>query len=721
VKKYSYFILPFLVLIFCHEGRSQVFLNSELNGETITSPSKLPYNWQNVPFDDPVCGAIIPGFATPDLTGITGPSDSIGLIGNPHSAPMFVSGVRSTMFQEGIMQTVSGFTIGENYTIEFYQSVVKQINCPDTSGSWNVFVDSNSIGITIPTVSHAHYASTSFDWELRSVSFIATDSMHTIKFLPEDDDLNLYGGVLDLNGKIRMGIEDITLLCSHELNLGNDTVLCQGETLNLDATTVNGEYLWQDNSEDPQYDITQPGTYTIDVSVYGCIVSDTITVSVNTILDIDFEKDTTLCEGELLTLDITNPNSTYTWQDGSASTHLTIDQAGVYWGEVTNFCGSFSDTIEVFYNPLPIINLGNDTVLCQGENITLNSFTAGGNYLWQNSSTNATFNVTQQGSYRLTTTVNDCSSSDTINVEFDQVPVLLGSDTSLCPGESIDISLFNQNTLYLWQDNTTDSIHFIDQAGLYWVNAVNQCGVFKDSIQVVSHPNPVVKLGLDTLLCMGDSISLDVTQPNYTYVWQDGSTDSRFTILQAGTYYVDVSSKGCSSSDNVNVSAVAPISLDLGSDTLLCFSEELTLNVTQPNSIYLWQDGATQSYYTINDSGLYHVLVTNVCGVLMDSIDVTQKDCESKIIMPTIFTPNGDGKNDLFLPVFSNSILSYQLKVYNRWGQEIFTSDQISHGWNGTINSGTTVPRGTYFWLVHITNNNGFNETLKGHVSLLRD
>jgi gliding motility-associated-like protein len=688
---------------------------------TITSISQLPYNWQNVPFDDPLCHATSPGSATPDLTGIIGPKDSIGLSGNPHSAPMFLSGVRSTSFQEGIMQTVSGFTIGENYTIEFYQSVVKQINCIDTSGSWNVFVDSNSIGITIPTVSHAHFRSTSFDWELRSVSFIATDSLHTIKFLPEDDDLNLYGGVLDLNGKIRMGIDDITLLCNHAINLGNDTVLCQGETLNLDATTVNGEYLWQDNSEDPLYDITQPGTYTIDVSVSGCIVSDTITVSVNTILDIDLEKDTSLCEGELLTLEITNSNSTYVWQDGSTSTHLTIDQAGVYWGEVTNFCGSFSDTIEVFYNPLPLMNLGIDTVLCQGENLTLSSFTAGGTYLWQDSSTNSTFNVTQQGSYRLTTTVNDCSSSDTINVEFDQVPVLLGNDTSLCPGERIDISLFNQNTLYLWQDNTTDSIHFIDQAGLYWVNATNRCGIFKDSIHIVYNPNPTVSLGTDTSLCLGDSILLEVTQPNYSYLWQDGSTNSTFTILQPGTYYVDVSSKGCSSSDNLNVYAIAPISLDLGNDMLLCFNQELVLNVAQPNSTYLWQDGSTEAYYSVIDSGFYRVLVTNCCGVLKDSVDVMLQDCESKITLPNVFTPNGDGRNDFFFPLFYNLISSYQLNIFNRWGQEIFTSDRIIYGWDGTTSSGTLVPSGTYFWIVNYSDKDGINETLKGQVSLLRD
>jgi len=720
VKKHTYFILPFLVLIFCHEGRSQVFLNSELNGDTVLSEA-LSFNWQLVPFDDPVCIATSSGSDTPDITSLTWPSVSQGLIGNPHSAPTFESGIVGGRFQEGIMQTVQDFIIGEKYTIEFYQAVVRQISCLDQSGSWAIYLDTLLIGVSAPTFNSQPYNSTSFAWELRTVDFTATSSSHTLKFLPFDDDDDIGRlSFTNLNGALRMGIDDITLLC-HYNDLGNDTLLCVGDSLILDATFPGANYVWQNLTANPSYNVTQPGVYYVDVELNGCIDSDTIIVSSESIPEVDLGIDKTLCENELLTLNIVIPNSTFLWGDGSTSTHLTIDQAGVYWGEVTNFCGSFSDTIEVFYNPLPLMNLGIDTVLCQGENLTLSSFTAGGTYLWQDSSTNSTFNVTQQGSYRLTTTVNDCSSSDTINVEFDQVPVLLGNDTSLCPGERIDISLFNQNTLYLWQDNTTDSIHFIDQAGLYWVNATNRCGIFKDSIHIVYNPNPTVSLGTDTSLCLGDSILLEVTQPNYSYLWQDGSTNSTFTILQPGTYYVDVSSKGCSSSDNLNVYAIAPISLDLGNDMLLCFNQELVLNVAQPNSTYLWQDGSTEAYYSVIDSGFYRVLVTNCCGVLKDSVDVMLQDCESKITLPNVFTPNGDGRNDFFFPLFYNLISSYQLNIFNRWGQEIFTSDRIIYGWDGTTSSGTLVPSGTYFWIVNYSDKDGINETLKGQVSLLRD
>lgn len=128
--------------------------------------------------------------------------------------------------------------------------------------------------------------------------------------------------------------------------------------------------------------------------------------------------DTTLCQDEILVLDVSNLNATYLWQDNSTNPTFNVTQQGTYWVEVTTCSMVFSDTINVAFNPLPIIDLGNDTTLCEGEVLTLDASTTNATYLWQDNSTNPTLDVTQQGTYSVTTTANNCSASDAINVNY---------------------------------------------------------------------------------------------------------------------------------------------------------------------------------------------------------------------------------------------------------------------------------------------------------------
>lgn len=189
--------------------KAQEFVNGDLSG-TITGMSNLPMNWLSIPFNDVNCLANYPTTATPDLTSLTLPEPAFGIIGNPYSGTTFISGdlakASSTIWHEGIMQTVSGFIIGNSYPINFHQAIVKEITVLDSSGSWAVYIDSTLAGITAPTFSSAPFNSTSFVWEFRTISFVATSVSHTIKFLPMDDDTSW--DVSD-NAALRMGIDCI--------------------------------------------------------------------------------------------------------------------------------------------------------------------------------------------------------------------------------------------------------------------------------------------------------------------------------------------------------------------------------------------------------------------------------------------------------------------------------------------------------------------------------
>jgi hypothetical protein len=209
------FALAILLLTnYISDANAQNFQNGDLDG--IIAISSLPTFWDNVPYTDVNCLAFSFDETTPDVTGINGPNAIYGIMGNPYSGSTFLSGLyggdlNTSFFHEGIMQSVSGLTIGQEYSIHFYQSVVKQSNYLDSSGSWSVFIDDTLAGTTTPTYSSAPYNSTSFIWDEKNIEFTASSTSHLFKFLPVDDDTNNEPSFIDNNGALRMGIDDISL------------------------------------------------------------------------------------------------------------------------------------------------------------------------------------------------------------------------------------------------------------------------------------------------------------------------------------------------------------------------------------------------------------------------------------------------------------------------------------------------------------------------------
>lgn len=136
--------------------------------------------------------------------------------------------------------------------------------------------------------------------------------------------------------------------CSLDLDLGKDTTLCVGETYLLDATTQSATYLWHNNSTNPTFQVTKPGTYWVQVTDSCTSVRDSINVGYRTKLTLDL-ADTTLCEGETLLLDVATAGGTYLWHNGSVSSTFEVTKPGTYWVQVSDGCNSVSDAITVSY------------------------------------------------------------------------------------------------------------------------------------------------------------------------------------------------------------------------------------------------------------------------------------------------------------------------------------------------------------------------------------
>ncbi len=206
-------------------------------------------------------------------------------------------------------------------------------------------------------------------------------------------------------------------------------------------------------------------------------------------------------------------------------------------------------------------------------------------------------------------------------------------------------------------------------------------------------------------LCQGSSFTL----PDSTIV-----SDS-------GRYYVSFKTpKGCDSTVFYNVSVSKnPKDLMLVQDTCFGGKDSLILHATDSFATYNWMNNiTTQSYYNITKPGIYWVSVSNICGVKTDSVWVYEK-CAFAIEMPNAFTPNGDGKNDVFRipPLNKNHLV--QLIVYNRWGQMVFATTDFAKGWDGVF-KGQPQPAGTYVYSLTMTDLTGKQLNQKGTVILIR-
>ena len=136
---------------------------------------------------------------------------------------------------------------------------------------------------------------------------------------------------------------------------------------------------------------------------------------------------------------------------------------------------------------------------------------------------------------------------------------------------------------------------------------------------------------------------------------------------------------------------------------------------------YHWNDLSTTGIKTITQSGLYTVLIQNPpCTAATDSILITYLDCDNcDIAIPNAFTPNADGKNDVFKVLTNCNITNFSLKIFNRWGQQVFETNDINFGWDGYYH-GILQPISVFVYYVQITKASGDKKLIKGDVSLIR-
>lgn len=396
-----------------------------------------------------------------------------------------------------------------------------------------------------------------------------------------------------------------------------------------------------------------------------------------------------------------------------------------YLYATTSSCADVRDSIKITVHTNPVaINLGRDTTLCADSFLVLHAGNGFKSYLWQDHSTDSILKVSQQGKYFVSAS-DYCGNNyaDTIHVNYNEVIHLdLGKDTSVCSNTPLKLYADAGFVKYNWSGGDTTKTIIASAPGLYTVTVTDASGcVATDSIRIHFLNAPKISLDKNKMYCAGQNDTIHANSGFYSYLWQDGSTDSDIKVYRSGWYKVTVSDGFCYSSDSVNVERIYnPPAHFLPRDTSICSNKNFILKPSGSFQNYMWSKGSTASSISVNSSGTVYLKVEDEhrCEGI-DSIKISIKDCSNYIFVPNSFSPNGDGVNDNFKPTINGNVEAYEFSVYNRFGQLVFFSKNKNEGWDGRF-KGENQTIGAYAWMCSYKFANENKSFKKGTVMLLR-
>jgi len=210
-----------------------------------------------------------------------------------------------------------------------------------------------------------------------------------------------------------------------------------------------------------------------------------------------------------------------------------------------------------------------------------------------------------------------------------------------------------------------------------------------------------IDLGHDTTLCPGEVMLLKATGIRGTkFLWSTGSSDSILFVSKPGKYTVKVLSGNCEYDGAVNIYYISFPDKVLPPDTVLCDGYSIHIDLNNYRDTMIWQDANKNHEYDITAGGTYSVVFKNGCGQKKYSFSVRDSDCACTVFVPNAFTPGNDGHNDQFKAISACVPVSFQMEVFNRWGERVFQSNDIQKGWDGRFH-GTICLDGVYFWQVY--------------------
>lgn len=298
------------------------------------------------------------------------------------------------------------------------------------------------------------------------------------------------------------------------------------------------------------------------------------------------------------------------------------------------------------------------------------------------------------------------------------------ADTSVCSNDLtiLGTQSFNpdENSTFLWHDGSTENEYLVKETDtLAWVTIsyAADCS-YTDTILINKLPSPFIDMGDDIETCRLDTIFPVLYSDNIEYLWHDGTTNDFMVVSTSGDYSVWVINEfGCMAYDQIFVNVLPIPEVNLGNDTTIRAGDHLVLDAGNLGSNYVWSTGETTQTITGSSNQDYWVIVEKDGCFASDSIRISEHP-PCILAVPTAFSPNGDGVNDVLF-VRGSNFVEFELMIFSRWGEMVFRTTNISDGWDGTY-KGKPVPVDAYNYYLGGTCVDGQFSTSKGTITLLR-
>ncbi len=567
--------------------------------------------------------------------------------------------------------------------------------------------------------------------------------------------------VTDANGCQNSDSVTITVDPLPNITTGPNDTICYGNSTQLLASG-GVSYSWTPPNgiqnpalPDPVASPTATTTYTVTgVDANGCSNTAQVTVTVNPLPNIDAGQNTAICIGYSTQLNATGGVS-YSWSPATGLSDPNIANpvanpsvTTVYTvtGTDANGCQN-TDTIVVTVNSEPVITITPDVAICINDNVQL-SASGGTTYQWSPATglnnpniANPVASPTSTTTYTvLVTDAQGCQNTDSVTVTVNSLPVVtVVPDTAICIGDAAQLQA-SGGVSYMWSPptglnnanipnplasplvTTTYSVLVTD------VNGCQNLGNVTVTVNMPADPNAEP----DASICPGASVQLHAYN-GVTYQWSPAAglscTNCPDPVASPGsdqTYTVTiVDANGCTNSDQVTVSLYSIPVVSAGYDVTIYKGQSVQLNamggVSYQWSPAMWLDNPNiqNPTSTPQDTITYVVLVTDEHGCQnTDSVTIFIIGLPEARI-PTAFSPNGDGLNDVFKIKWKRNFNLVSLMIFNRWGELVFETSDINEGWDGTFN-GKKQPIGTYIYYIKAVDDKGFPYQSSGNLTLIR-
>jgi gliding motility-associated-like protein len=536
---------------------------------------------------------------------------------------------------------------------------------------------------------------------------------------------------------------------------------CASSTGSVNLSVAGGtspySFVWSNSAVTEDLTNLTAGTYDVVVTdINGCNQTLSATVQAIQAMSTTVSNTNLTCFGATganIDLSVSGGSAPYSfvWSNSATTEDLNGLSAGVYDVLVTDLNNCVTTNSATVSQPasITVTPVKNDISCFGGSNGSVQVNVVGGtspyNYVWNNSSTTQSISSLSAGSFYVTVTdANSCTQAASVTIVE---PAVLSASSSVlsvgCSGindGAIDVTVSGGVAPYqfTWNNNrnTEDILNLA--AGNYSVTVTdaNGCTTQKDDVVGLTPPIVIASTISNTPCTQVEKGAIDITvtggTPTYTFDWSNGATSEDISNLAMGGYSVIVTDiRNCTSQSTFNVAfdyaltvqTVSDINIDLGAVANLA----AITNVNHNNS-YQWSPAynvtcascsVTEASPTTNT--VYTVNVTDENGCTASGETNVTVNSITDIFIPNAFSPNNDGNND-FLQLYGdvNTIQYMDFKVFNRWGEMVFSSSNHQFQWDGTY-KGELVDRGAYIYTMNVVFINGYSrDDYKGSITILR-